>query len=369
MNEKKKVIVAMSGGVDSSVAAGLLAREGHKVIGVTLKLLPRGGEGFGCCGSPDDVLLAKRSAEKAGVPHYVLDYSPEFEQKVINNFVNSYLIGETPNPCLACNRHIKFDKLKTFADSLGATHLATGHYARIEQDGTGYHLYEAVDPGKDQSYVLYNFNQTGLSSTLFPVGNKPKLEIRKIAHEMGLPNADKKDSQEICFVPKKDYRSFVRIKMEQRETEMPATTRPGPIKNNQGQIIGEHKGVAYYTIGQKSGLGLNTSQRTYVTKLDAASNTVVVGLPQENLAAGLMANDFNWVAGQAPAPEFEALIKIRYKHEPTPATISIENGQVTARFHEPQRAVTPGQAAVVYRWDTSRNAREVLGGGKIINGI
>ncbi len=365
--DKKKIIVAMSGGVDSSVAAALLAEQGHDVVGVTLRLLPKGGEGFGCCGAPEDLLIAKRSAEKAGVPHYVLDYSPEFQEKVIDYFVNSYVMGETPNPCLACNRHIKFDKLKTFADSLGASLLATGHYARIQEDNAGgFHLYEAVDPSKDQSYVLYNFNQKGLSSTLFPVGDKPKSEIRDIARRIGLPNADKKDSQEICFVPRKDYRSFVKIKLEERSAAMPATLQPGPIKNSEGQVIGEHNGVANYTIGQKSGLGLNVNTRTYVTNLDAKTNTVVVGPDLENLAAGLVANDVNWVAGSAPLEPFDALVKIRYKHVPSAATVSVDGKQIRVRFHEPQRAVSPGQAAVVYRMDEKLNAREVIGGGKII---
>lgn len=365
--EKKKIIVAMSGGVDSSVAAALLAREGHDVAGVTMRLLPRGGEGFGCCGSSEDVMIAKRSAEKAGIPHYVLDYSPEFEQKVINYFVNSYLVGETPNPCLACNRHIKFDKLKTFAQSLGATHIATGHYARVERNENGYSLYEAADPTKDQSYVLFNFNKEALGSTLFPVGGAPKTRIREIAREMGMPNADKKDSQEICFVPKKDYRAFVDAKVKESEGWAPLTMKPGPIKNKAGVVIGEHKGIAYYTIGQKSGLNLNNSERTYVNKLDAATNTMVVGPDSDNLEGGLAAKDFNWIAGHAPAPEFDALIKIRYKHEPVAATIIVTDDGIQARFAEPQRAVTPGQAAVVYRWDENRKAREVLGGGKIVS--
>ncbi|MCG3205910.1 MAG: tRNA-specific 2-thiouridylase MnmA [Elusimicrobia bacterium] len=359
----------MSGGVDSSVAAALLAEQGHEVIGVTLRLLPKGGEGFGCCGAPEDLLIAKRSAERAGVPHYVLDYSPEFEDKVINYFVNSYVAGETPNPCLACNRYIKFDKLKKFADSLNANLLATGHYARIQRDDQGFHLYEAVDPSKDQSYVLYNFNQTGLSSTLFPVGDKPKTEIRELARKLGLPNADKKDSQEICFVPRKDYRSYVKIRLEKSGEAKPSTTQPGAIKNSAGQVIGEHKGVAYYTIGQRSGLAVNTSEKTYVTHLDAATNTVVVGSDQENLAQGLWASDFNWIQDRAPSSAFEVQVKIRYKHEPTPARISVEGNRIKVIFNEPQRAVSPGQAAVVYRWDEKMKAREVLGGGKILESL
>lgn len=367
MSQKKKIIVAMSGGVDSSVAAALLAQEGHEVIGVTLRLLPRGGEGFGCCGSPDDVLIAKRSAEKAGIPHYVLDYSPEFESNVIDYFVNSYVMGETPNPCLACNRHIKFDKLKKFADSLEATHLATGHYARIETSAADdgrlrHHLLEASDPAKDQSYVLYNFNQTGLAATLFPVGRKPKNEIRELARAFALPNADKKDSQEICFVPRKDYRSYISARLIER-AETPTTAQPGHIKNKSGAILGEHRGVAFYTVGQRSGLGLNS--KAYVTELDAQTNTVVVGTDEQNLAEGLSANDVNWIAGEPPRASFEALVKIRYKHEPSPAMVSIRDHGFDVRFHEPQRAVTPGQAAVIYCWNEKFGAREVIGGGKI----
>ncbi|MFN0118398.1 MAG: tRNA 2-thiouridine(34) synthase MnmA, partial [Elusimicrobiota bacterium] len=278
MSEKLKIIVAMSGGVDSSVAAALLAKEGHDVIGVTMRLLPNGGEGFGCCGAPEDIYLAKRSAEKSGIPHYVLDYSPEFETKVIDYFVDSYLSGETPNPCLACNKHIKFDKLKKFAESLGATHVATGHYARIESSPLSenlkkYRLFESVDSSKDQSYVLYNFDQKGLSSTFFPIGGAEKIKVRELAREFGMPNADKKDSQEICFVPKKDYRSFIKIRLEEKGSSLPSTTQPGQIKNDQGQVIGEHKGIAFYTIGQRSGLGLNAFEKTYVSRLDPKTNT------------------------------------------------------------------------------------------------
>lgn len=360
-----KVLVAMSGGVDSSVAAAILARDGHDVVGVTLRLLSSGATGFGCCGAPEDLLVAKRSADKIGIPHYSLDYSRDFESKVVDYFVNSYLVGETPNPCLACNRHIKFDKLKTFALSVGASHIATGHYARIEKGENGGHrLFESVDPSKDQSYVLYNFDQPGLASTLFPVGGARKERIRELARDFGLPNSDKKDSQEICFVPNRDYRAFVEDRLRIKAEPMPETTRPGPILNTEGSRIGEHKGAAFYTVGQRSGLSGGAAQKMYVTGIDAATNTVTVGPDSENLSAGLVANDFNWVA-ERPSKPFEALVKIRYRHEPAPATIEPSDDGIRVRFRDRQRAISPGQAAVVYRRDDSVGAREVLGGGKI----
>ena len=366
---KKKVVVAMSGGVDSSVAAALLHGAGYDVIGVTLRLLARGATGFGCCGNPEDTAIAKRTAEKIGIPHYVLDYSPDFEEKVINYFVNSYLDGETPNPCLACNRHIKFDKLKTFAHALGASTLATGHYARIFKNTNKgkptYHLYESVDPTKDQSYVLYNTDQLSLATTLYPVGDQPKLEIRKQAESFSLVNAQKKDSQEICFVPNRDYPSFVKDNIQKRELTNKASAKPGPIKDKSGHVLGEHKGVAYYTIGQRKGLGLTTKSPYYVTGIEPRSNTLVVGPDAEGFSTGLVANDVSWTADSPPNKEFQGLVKIRYKHTPAKATITVKEGQFSVRFDEPQRAVSPGQAAVIYRWDEIRKAREVLGGGKI----
>ncbi|MBV9080610.1 MAG: tRNA 2-thiouridine(34) synthase MnmA [Elusimicrobia bacterium] len=361
---QRKIIVAMSGGVDSSVAAALLAREGHEVIGVTMRLLKGGATGFGCCGAPEDLLIAKRAAEKIGIPHYVLDFSNEFEEKVVDYFVGSYLAGETPNPCLACNRHIKFSRLKNFATSLGATHIATGHYARIEEEADGTRrLFESADAAKDQSYVLYNFDQDGLAATLFPVGGTPKPMVRELARDFHLPNAGKKDSQEICFVPNRDYRAFVREKVADAGAP-PATARPGPIVDDSGRVVGEHQGVAFYTVGQRSGVGGGSEGPRYVSKLDPETNTVVIGPDQSNLSGGLVADDVNWVA-ERPAASFEALVKIRYRHEPAPATIEPSAGGFQVRFKEPQRAVSPGQAAVVYRWDARREAREVLGGGKI----
>ena len=361
----RRVMVAMSGGVDSSVAAALLARQGLDVVGVTMRLLPSSASGFGCCGAPEDLLIAKRSAEKIGIPHYVLDYAADFEATVIDYFVNAYLNGQTPNPCLACNRYIKFDRLKTFAASIGASHVATGHYARIETSDDGIlHLYEAADPSKDQSYVLYNFDQVGLDSTLFPVGRIPKTKIREIAREFELPNSDKKDSQEICFVPNRDYRAFIDDRLKARGVALPLTAGPGPIVTNSGRVIGEHRGAAYYTVGQRSGLATGTAEALFVNRIDAATNTLVVGPDSENLATGLEADDFHWIDRPPTAP-FEAFVKIRYRHTPVAAIIEPGPGTVRVRFREPQRAVTPGQAAVVYRWDPLVGAREVLGGGRI----
>lgn len=373
-HQKLKIVVAMSGGVDSSVAAALLRNEGHDVIGVTLRLLPNGGEGFGCCGSPEDIGIARRSAEKGGFPHYVLDYSADFKTDVVDYFVNSYISGETPNPCLACNKHIKFDRLRSFARSVDATHLATGHYARIESspdsDGrTRYRLFESVDSSKDQSYVLYTLQQDALSSILFPVGGRPKSEIREVARGLGLPNADKEDSQEICFVPNRDYRSFVAGKLKNDTAFLPATAKPGPIVDKTGRVLGEHDGVAFYTVGQRKGLRVPGTEPRYVTQVIPEKNTLVIGSDREGFSPGLRATNTTWVQGAPPDSSFSGLVKIRYKHEPVPATIDVNGCDFQVRFDEPQRAVTPGQAAVVYRWDADHRAREVLGGGKIAAAI
>ncbi len=371
--QKKKIVVAMSGGVDSSVSAALLAREGHEVIGVTMRLLPPCQESAGCCGAPEDVLVAKRCAEKAGIPHYVLDYSVDFDQHVIRPFIDSYLKGETPNPCLACNQFIKFEKLKAFAHSLGATHLATGHYARIIETTGGdkpfFQLFEAVDSTKDQSYVLYTLGQSELSSMMFPLGENPKTKVRELAKEFGLPNADKKDSQEICFIPDNDYGRFLMSRFTESGVPLPRTLQPGPIKNERGDVVGEHKGIAYYTVGQRKGLVLKTQHPHYVTRLEPDTNTLVVGRNDEGQAAGLLAEALHWIAGAAPQPGENLLVKIRYKHEPVEASLRIENEKAVVHFKTPEKAVTPGQAAVFYRWDEFVKARAVLGGGTIIKAI
>jgi len=272
---KKKIIVAMSGGVDSSVAAALLAEQGHEVLGVTMRLLPRCESLFGCCGSPEDMAIAKRAAEKIGIHHYILDFSPDFEKEVVDYFVDSYIRGETPNPCIACNRHIKFDKLEKFAQSQNAQLLATGHYARIVETINGsqtlYRLFEAVDSTKDQSYVLYNFDQKALGRTSFPLGNFLKTDVRKMAKKWHLPNSEKKDSQEICFVPDKDYARFVKNNLEKKGANLPSTLFPGPIRDTGGKLLGQHKGISFYTIGQRKGLGLTVPQPFYVIELDAST--------------------------------------------------------------------------------------------------
>jgi len=366
---KEKVVIAMSGGVDSSVAAALAKEEGYEVVGVTMKLLPACDPAFGCCGSPEDLAVAKRAAEKIGIPHYVLDFSPDFEKDVINYFVDSYIHGETPNPCIACNRHIKFEKLAQFAQSLNALYLATGHYARIVSKNwngkIAFHLFEASDKSKDQSYVLYNLNQNNLSRTLFPLADLKKTEVRSLAKKLGLPNFDKKDSQEICFIPGKDYVPFVLNKLKGKGKDI-NTVNPGPILDSSGQKIGEHRGVSFYTIGQRKGLGLTVPEPVYVVDLIAETNTIVVGPEMENFAGGLIAGDINWVLGAPPDTQFSAEVKIRYKHEPAKATVSVNAETVEVCFEEPQRSVTPGQSAVFYRWNEKLKCREVIGGGKII---
>jgi tRNA-specific 2-thiouridylase len=365
MSKKTKVIAAMSGGVDSSVAAALLHQAGCDVIGVTLRLLDRIDPGFGCCGSPEDIGIAKRSAEKIGIPHYVLDYSQSFKENVIDYFFDSYTRGETPNPCLACNRHIKFDKLFKFARSLQGDFLATGHYARIVREADGrFHLLRARDTAKDQSYVLYTLDQECLAQALFPLGHLPKSKTREIARSLGLPNADKPDSQDICFIPDGNYKNF--LKREGAERQTSKGMESGPIKDTAGRVLGEHQGVAFYTVGQREGLGLSAGKPLYVTKIDAPTKTLVVGEAGETLTREALVDDVQWVGGRLPEFPLRALIQIRYKHRPVPIQILSQTPQgLAVHFESPQRAVTKGQAAVFYGCPESGNADEVLGGGII----
>jgi tRNA-specific 2-thiouridylase len=352
--KKQRVVVAMSGGVDSAVAAGLLARQGYEVIGITMRLWtvedPDAPVGNKRCCSVEDTGDAQQAADAIGIPHYVLNMEREFRDRVIDYFVAEYGRGRTPNPCLACNEHVKFRALLDRAVALEADYLATGHYARIEQSGGRYRLRRAVDDAKDQSYVLYTMGQTELAKTLFPVGSYSKPQIRELAHEMGLQLADKPDSVDICFVPDGDYKSFVRKRLPQTA---------GVMRDADGATVGEHDGVAGFTIGQRKGLGVALGEKRFVTGIDPDLNVITIG-PEEHLFADtLIAENVNWLSGE-PATPIRAGVKIRYRTPPAQATVTpLGDRTVSVTFDTPQRAITPGQAAVFYHGD------EVLGGGAI----
>ena len=359
---KPRVLVAMSGGVDSSVAAAILCERGYDVVGVAMRLAPEGptpaaSRRRGTCCSYEDFEDARRVAERMDFPFYVVDLSAEFGAHVIDNFVSEYLAGRTPNPCVMCNREIKFDRLRERAAALGADYVATGHYARIERDPGGrFHLLRAADPAKDQSYFLFTLGQAGLSRTLFPLGTMTKGEVRARARELGLANADKPESQEICFVPDGDYARFV------ERAAAPGRLRPGRIVDPLGHALAAHGGVHRFTVGQRRGLGLSAPAPLYVREIRAQSGEVVVG-PREGLAAaGLLARDTSFVdPGSVDTSAIAIEARIRYRHPALPATLAIESGgRARVMFtNQAGPAVTPGQACVFYRGD------EVVGGGFI----
>jgi tRNA-specific 2-thiouridylase len=350
-----RIVVAMSGGVDSSVTAALLAEAGHEVIGLSMQLYDqREGEvSFGSCCTLDDLHDARRVAAAIGIPHYIVNLERRFHDEVVTNFVQEYLRGRTPLPCAHCNSGLKFDALVERAAGLGADAVATGHYARVERDDHRFVLRRGVDAAKDQSYFLFSLTQAQLSHAQFPLGELVKPDVREMARVRGLPVAEKRDSQEICFVPNNDYAAFV-------SRQAGDAVRPGVIVDTTGRVVGTHDGVHRFTIGQRKGLRLSVGAPLYVTAIDADHAKVVVGTREALERTTLVAAGVNWIAGTAPSSTIRASVQIRSRHIAAPAAVTAVSA-VSARveFDTPQSAITPGQAAVFYEGDT------VVGGGWI----
>src|SRR5450631_3911454 len=366
----KTIAVAMSGGVDSSVVAAMLRAEGHEVVGLTMQLWNQrrlaGHEGMpeavhGRCCSLDDVYDARRVAEKIGIPYYVVNNEERFEREVVRPFVEEYLSGRTPIPCSLCNNHLKFDQLLIVARQIGADALATGHYARVDFDAQGgrWLLKRPADRSKDQTYFLFGLTQEQLSRTLFPLGNMTKPEVRQLAHKQGLALAEKPDSQEICFVPGGDYKKFLEAYLAERGDALPDTA--GELVTTDGKVIAEHGGIHNFTVGQRKGLGVATGSPLYVLQIKGDTRQVVVG-DQENLySRSLRTHRTNLIAVADLEQPTRVTVKIRHRHEPAPATIERSgDDEILVSFDEPQRAITPGQAAVFYDGDV------VVGGGWIV---
>ena len=359
MAKNKRVVVAMSGGVDSSVAAALLKEQGYEVIGMTMKMWPKSSCGYdkkrACC-SLDGITDARVVAEKLGIPYYVINLEKKFKKEVIGYFCKEYMEGRTPNPCIICNEKAKFGHLLESAKKVGANLIATGHHARVEYDKKSKRclLKKGKDKVKDQSYVLFSLTQKQLSHTVLPIGYITKKRVRAIAKKLGLRHIYQKlSSQEICFIPDNSYPKFL-IK------EMGLKPKKGPIVNTKGEVLGEHKGIPFYTIGQRHGLGIAHTEPLYVIKINKENNKLIVGERQDTKQASLAAGKVNWISIEKIRRPLKLKVKIRYAHKAAGATVKDAGGKkVSVEFNEPQEAVTPGQAAVFYKGDV------VVGGGWI----
>ncbi len=351
-----RIVAAMSGGVDSSVAAALLADEGHDVVGLSMQLYDQreGGQQFGSCCTIDDLHDARRVAAQLGIPHYIVNFERQFDEQVVSRFVREYTAARTPIPCVRCNSDLKFTTLLERAHGLDAPTVATGHYARVERSADGtYLLKRGVDASKDQSYFLFGLTQAQLACARFPLGARRKPEVRAYAEARSLPVAHKPDSHEICFVPDGDYAAFV-------ARRAPDALRPGRIVDSAGRTLGRHAGVHRFTVGQRRGLGISGPVPLYVTELDATSGRVTVGPHQALEQSTLRAGAVNWIAGRAPSGPLRMAAQIRHRHPAAPARVRVlEDGTAHVEFDDPQPAIAPGQAVVFYDGAT------VLGGGWI----